>query len=171
MGNDEATSIRSARLSTGYAFALALIAACAACTGSPASPTPGSTGEWGPLAVVDAPPNGDFARMPGVLRLTDRCAMLEADTGDLILLAWPANETAWQPETGTIAFRQRSGNIVEVRDGDAVVLGGSGEAFSGPEALGTIEDWVARLDWVATPAEACTADLGWSIGDVSIGDE
>ncbi|MCC6618185.1 MAG: hypothetical protein IT341_03990 [Chloroflexi bacterium] len=156
---------------TRYAFALAFIAACAACTGSPASSMPDSTDEWAPLAVVDAPPNGDFARMPGVLRLTDRCAMLEADTGHLILLAWPVNETAWQAETGTIAFRQRSGDVVEVRDGDAVVLGGSGEVFSGPEALGTIEDWIARLEWVAAPDEECTADLSWSIGDVNIGDE
>lgn len=153
---------------TRYAFALAL-AVCAACTSSPASPSPDNDG-WGPLAVVDAPPNGDFARMPGALRLTDRCAMLEPDTGDLILLAWPANETAWQPETGTIAFRQRSGDVVELRDGDALVLGGSGEIFSGPEALGTIEDWIARFDWVSTPDDSCRTDRSWSIGDVSIGD-
>lgn len=156
---------------TRYAFALALVTACAACTNSPASPAPASNDEWGPLAVVDAPPNGDFARMPGVLRLTDQCAMLEPDTGDLVLLAWPVNETAWHPETTTITFRQRSGDVVEVRDGDVVVLGGSGDVFSGPEALGTIEDWIARLDWVASPDDTCRTDRSWSIGELRIGDE
>jgi hypothetical protein len=86
--------------------------------------------------------------MPGVLRLTDQCAMLELSTGDLVLLAWPVNETAWRPETETVVYRQASGDAVEVGDGDAVVLGGSGEVFSGPEAVGTLEDWIARLDWV-----------------------
>ena len=121
--------------------------------------------------MVAAPPNGDFARMPGVLRLTDQCALLEPDTGDLILLAWPVNETAWRAETGTVVYRRPSGDVVEVRDGDAVVLTGSGEVFSGPEAIGTIQDWIARLDWVATPDDTCRTDRSWSIGDVSIGDE
>jgi hypothetical protein len=135
-----------------HAFAITFVALGAACTSrGPASPTPEASDAWGPLAVKDGPPNGDFARMPGVLRLTDQCAMLEPDTGDLILLAWPVNETAWRPESGTVVYRRPSGDVVEVRDGDAVVLGGSGEVFSGPEALGTIEDWIARLDWVATP--------------------
>lgn len=155
-----------------YAFALAFVALGAACT-SPgsASPTHDASDAWGPLAVKDGPPNGDFARMPGVLRLTDLCAMLEPDTGDPILLAWPVNETAWRPESETVVYRRPSGDFVEVRDGDAVVLGGSGEVFSGPEALGTFEDWIARLEWVAAPDEECTADRSWSIGDVSTGDD
>ena len=122
--------------------------------------------------MVDAPPNGDFSRLPGVLRLTDQCAMLEAATGDSVLLAWPATETTWQPETKTVVYRRPSGELAEARDGDAVVLTGSGEVFSGPESEGlTVEAWIDRLDWVAPPDQDCTADSSWSIGDVSIGDE
>ena len=153
------------------ALALVFVAVGAACT-SPASPTHVASDPWGPLAVVDAPPNGDFARMPGVLRLTDNCAMLELATGDLVLLAWPVNETEWRPETETVVYQRRSGDLVEVRDGEAMVLGGSGEVFFGPESEGlTVEAWIARLDWVVAPDEDCTADSSWSIGDVSIGDE
>lgn len=159
------------RLMRVLAFALAFVAFGAACTGpGPASPTREVIDPWGPLAVKDGPPNGDFARMPGVLRLTDQCAMLEA-ADRLVLLAWPVAETAWQPETETVIYRRPSGEVVEVRDGDAVVLTGSGEVFSGPEALGTFEDWIAKLEWVAAPDEDCGADLSWSIGDVSIGDD
>lgn len=155
-----------------HALALTFVALGAACAGpGPVSPTPGASHAWGPLAVKDGPPNGDFARMPGVLRVTDRCAMLEIDAGDRVLLAWPVNETAWRAETGTVVYRRPSGDVVEVRDGDAVVLTGSGEVFSGPEALGTIEDWIARLEWVAIPDETCRTDRSWSIGDVSISDE
>jgi hypothetical protein len=156
-----------------HAFALAFVALGAACTSpGPASPTQEASDAWGPLAVKDGPPNGDFARMPGVLRLTDQCAMLELATGDLVLLAWPVNETAWRPETETVVYRRPSGDAVEARDGDAVVLTGSGEVFSGPESEGlTVDAWIARLDWVTAPDEDCTADLSWSIGDVSIGDE
>jgi hypothetical protein len=154
------------------ALALAFVALGAACTGpGPASPTQEASDALGPLAVKDGPPNGDFARMPGVLRLTDQCAMLELATGDLVLLAWPVNETAWQPETESVGFLRPSGAVVEARDGDPVVLTGSGEVFSGPEALGTFEDWIGRLDWVAPPDDTCRTDLSWSIGDVSIGDE
>ena len=154
-----------------HAFALAFVALGAACIGpGPASRTPDSNDGWGPLAVKDGPPNGDFARMPGVLRLTDQCAMLETATGD-VLLAWPAAETTWRPETETVVFQGPSGDPVEACDSDAVVLTGSGEVFSGPEALGTIEDWIARLDWVATPDNTCRTDRSWSIGDVSIGDD
>jgi hypothetical protein len=153
------------------ALALAVVAVGAACTGpGPESPTQEAGDAWGPLAVKDGPPNGDFVRMPGVLRLTDQCAMLELATGELVLLAWPVNETAWRPETETVVYRRPSGDAVEARDGDAVVLTGSGEVFSGPEASGTLGDWIARLDWVTPPDEDCTADLSWSIGDLSIGD-
>lgn len=153
------------------AIALAFVAVGAACA-SPASPTQMASDPWGPLAVVDAPPNGDFSRMPGVLRLTDQCAMLEADTGELVLLAWPVNETAWRPETESVDYQRPSGNPVQVHDGDAMVLTGSGEVFSGPESEGlTVEAWIDRLDWIAAPDEDCTADRSWSIGDVSIGDD
>lgn len=156
---------------TQSAFVLAFVATCAACTSSPASPTPHSNDGWGPLAVVNAPPNGDSARMPGVLRVTDQCVMLEPDVGDMILLAWPVNETAWRPETESVVYRRAAGDVIEVRDGDAVVLGGSGEVFSGPEALGTVEEWIARLDWIATPDDTCRSDRSWTIGNLSIGDE
>lgn len=117
--------------------------------------------------MVNGPPNGDFARMPGVLRLTDRCAMLETATGDLVLLAWPVDETVWRPDTRTVVYLRRSGDAVEVRDGDALVLGGSGPVFSGPESEGlTLEAWIGRLDWVAAPHEDCAAGRSWSIGDV-----
>jgi hypothetical protein len=156
-----------------HALAVVFVALGAACTSpGPTSPTQEASNAWGPLAVKDGPPNGDFARMPGVLQLTEQCAMLELDTGDLVLLAWPVKETAWRPETETVIYQRASGDAVEVRDGDAVVLTGSGEVFSGPESEGlTLDAWIARLDWVAPPAEACTTDVSWSIGDVSIGDE
>ena len=104
-------------------FILAFLALGAACTPpDPASLTQKASDAWGPLAVVDGPPNGDFARMPGVLRLTDRCAMLELDTGDLVLLAWPVDESAWRPDTESVVYQRPSGGAVEVQNGTLAAI-------------------------------------------------
>ena len=135
---------------------------------APACVTPGGedTTAWGPLAVVNQPPNGDFARTEGVVRLTDECAMLEVPNGDVLLLVWPADATTWQAESETILYRGFGGGVVEVGDGQEVVLSGSGEPFVGPEVEVTMTEWVAAREWEAAPRVSCAAVQTWSIGEV-----
>ena len=160
MDNQRSRRARSSAL-VPLLVLLALAAACA---------TPGGedTAPWGPLAVVNQPPNGDFARTEGVMRLTGECAMLEVLNGDVLLLVWPADATTWQPESKTILSRGFGGEVVAVGDGQEVVLSGSGTPFIGPEAEMTMAEWVAAREWEAAPRGSCTSDQAWSIGEVAL---
>jgi hypothetical protein len=84
--------------------------------------------------------------------------------GGETLLVWPSDRTIWSPEPPTITFANFDGSIVTVRDGDDVVLGGSGDS----KADGGLsdEDWVARTEWVAPPSLSCSLDQRWVVGAV-----
>lgn len=116
---------------------------------------------WGPLAV--GPPSGDDARIEGTVRIDGRCVFLEVQ-GEDVLLVWPVDRTTWDPVGGDISFLHPDGDVIEVRSGDAVALGGSGTG-GGEDPAG--DAWLGRVDWVAPPARECLGRGGaWFVSDV-----
>ena len=127
------------------------------------SPSAGpSAGPWGPLAVT--PENaGMDARNEGSLILTDRCAFLERG-GERELLVWPANQTTWSPASAEIAFRRTNGEVMTMRDGERIVLGGGGSSRAEGGLAGA--DWAGQVEWVAKPDPGCLVDVRWFVSDV-----
>lgn len=115
------------------------------------------------LTISDTPVVIDTTSFGGTLRITDMCVFLES-RGEVTLLFWPADRTAWSAESRAITFQNLDGNVATVADGDQVVLGGggAGEADSGISG----EDWVRRTDWVAPPDLSCPLDPRWGVGAV-----
>lgn len=103
------------------------------------------------------------ARNEGSLVITDRCTFLERG-GEREFLTWPADQTVWDPTTASIAFRRPSGEVVTLRNGDRVVLGGGGSS-RGENGLGGMQ-WTSRLTSVAPPAPECLIDVRWEVSDV-----
>lgn len=136
--------------------ALLLITAIAiGCGGAPAP-------SWGPLAV--AVMDGAMqARNEGTLEITDQCAFLERD-GERELLVWPASQTTWSPATAEIVFRRADGEMLTLRDGDDVVLGGGGSSVAEDGIAGQV--WAGQFDWVAAPAPECLIDIRFVVSDV-----
>jgi len=128
--------------------------------------------EWGPLAVAECCVGGDFARNEGLLHISDRCVNLEVGSGRSLLLLWGSDTTTWDPEANAIHFQRRDGQGVELRDGQSVIVGGSGEAFTDdPDASEGLpwHEWVERIDWVAEPDESCAvADGSWGVGNAEV---
>lgn len=127
------------------------------------SPSAGPSADpWGPLAVT--PENaGMDARNEGILILTDRCAFLERG-GERELLVWPANQTTWSPATAGIVFRRSSGEVMTMRDGERIVLGGGGWSRAEGGLAGA--DWAGQIEWVAEPDPGCLVDVRWLVSDV-----
>jgi hypothetical protein len=117
---------------------------------------------WGPLAVM-VTDSGMQARNEGMLVMTDHCVFLERG-GDRQFLVWPANDTSWLPATKEIAFRRMNGEVISVRDGQLVVLGGGelSRTVDGPNG----EKLPRRIDWVVAPDPACVVDVRWLVSDV-----
>ena len=139
------------------------VVAAPSATSSVPNESPSPSGTWGPLAVV--PPQGgtDTARAEGTLRITDECVFL-VWAGRRELLVWPADRTRWNPRTRTITFTNFDGSTVSVSDGMQVVLGGGGD--SNEESGTTTEEWLARTQWIARPADSCPLDSRWWVGVV-----
>jgi hypothetical protein len=139
-------------------------------TSTSASPTIASSASvgdlWGPLAVVPPQDGADTARTEGKLRITATCVSLEF-AGDSTLLYWPSDRTTWNAGALTITFANYDGSVVTVRDGDAVVLGGSGD--NGTESGTSGQAWVERTVWVARPSPSCSLDRRWAVGAVGPG--
>lgn len=133
---------------------------------SPVEPSAAPVATWGPLAVIPPQDGADTARTEGTLRITDACVFLES-AGDLTVLFWPADRTTWAVGSQAITFDNFDGTVVTVGDGDAVVLGGSGDSESNSGISG--EAWVAEMDWIAPPASTCTLDMWWYVGAVELG--
>ena len=130
-------------------------------------------GEWGPLAVTTGPGNGDLALTTGVLRISDACVVLETMEDRPTLLVWSSRQATWDAQSHGIVFHTRDGQVVEIRDGQQVRLGGSDRGFS-PEVVSDGEwdgrswdEWITTIDWAAAPDPTCHADFVWSVGDVS----
>lgn len=129
-------------------------------------------GEWGPLAVADCCVGGDFARNEGVLRISDRCVNLDVSNGRSLLLLWGSDTTTWDSAANAIHLKRWDGQVVVLRDGQRVIVGGSGEAFTDdPDASEGLpwHEWVERMDWVAEPDESCAvADGYWGVGNAEV---
>jgi hypothetical protein len=123
-----------------------------------------STSAWGPLAVV--PPSSGVmeALTAGTLRITDACVFLEEPGGNIALLVWPADRTAWNAEEQAITLENLDGSAVTLRDGDPVSLGGGGDSVAESGVSG--EEWVRQTDWVAPPAPSCPIDAHWYVGEI-----
>jgi hypothetical protein len=132
---------------------------------SPVEPSASPVAAWGPLAVIPPQDGADTARTEGTLRITDTCVVLEF-RGEVTLLFWPADRTTWSPESQTITFANFDGSVVTVGDGDAVVLGGSGDSEAESGLSG--EEWIGRMTWVAPPAPSCPLDTRWGVGAVEL---
>ncbi len=134
---------------------------------APVAPSVLPVDTWGPLAVLPPRDGMNTLAAGGPLRITDTCVYLEAH-GQVYLLLWHADQVTWNEESRTITFENfpwsDDGRIVTLRDGDQVVVGGSG---SGDDEGGeSSEEFVSRMEWVAPPASSCTLDPWWSVGAV-----
>jgi hypothetical protein len=129
-------------------------------------------GEWGPLAVAACCVGGDFARNEGVLHISDRCVSLDASSGQSILLLWGSDTTTWDPQANAIHLKGWDGQVVTLRDGQSIIVGGSGESFTDDPAASEglpWQEWVERIDWVAEPDESCAAADGyWGVGNAEV---
>jgi hypothetical protein len=146
-------------------LAMLAVAACGPTQPSTAPNSPAVVeAQWGPLAVFRSPLAME-ARNEGTIVITDRCTFLERG-GQREFLAWPVDQTTWDPATASIDFRTRFGVTITVWNGDSVVLGGGGSS-RGEDGLGGVE-WASRLTWVAPPAPECLIDLRWEVSDVQL---
>ncbi len=134
-------------------------------TASPSEAPASAPTPWGPLAVLPAQDGMDTLGLEGPLRITDTCVYLEAH-GQVYLLFWHAGQVTWNEVSRTITFENfpgvDDGRIVTLRDGDEVVIGGSGGGGEGESG----EEFVRRMDWVSPPASSCSLDQWWSAGSV-----
>lgn len=108
---------------------------------------------WGPLAVVRS--TGDDARTEGTLRITEECVFIESQ-GEIALLVWPADRTAWDPVARRVSFRRSNGQLVAMQSGAAVALGGGGSSAARD----------SHVDWIASPAPSCLTRGRWFVSDV-----
>jgi hypothetical protein len=85
--------------------------------------------------------------------------------GEVTLLTWPADRTAWDEASRTITFENFDGTVVTVSDGDDIVVGGSGgSSESQGEGSLTSEEYMDRIDWIAPPAASCPLENWWGVG-------
>jgi hypothetical protein len=167
-----------------------LLASAAACGGpvpstllgpsaamTPSAPAPSATAPLpstgrarspdarGPLALILSTEGGDTARSEGSLDLAGSCATLHS-TGEIALLVWPIDRTSWNADDGSVAFRNSDGSPTVARNGDLVVVGGSGESFE--EAGITLQEWEAQQRWAISPSGQCRADAYWVVDDLRL---
>jgi hypothetical protein len=137
---------------TAMTLMATLLAACVSAPGV----------SWGPLAVT--PTNaGMAARNEGTLVLTEQCTFLER-AGERELLVWPANQTSWSPATAEISFRRSEGQVMTMRHGQRIVLGGGGSSRAEDGLDG--EEWASRIDWLVAPDPGCLVDVRFLVSDV-----
>ena len=124
---------------------------------------PGGPAEWGPLAVMRST-GGDQALSTGVLRISDRCVLLEGGDGESELLVWPAGRTRWDPDRDSIAFTNSDGTRFSLRDGEVLNVGGGGDSTAESGVSGA--EWAESVDWVAAPDPACPMESRWYVGEI-----
>lgn len=103
-----------------------------------------------------------MARREGVLRISAQCVFLEDLGRNNNLLIWPASHTTWDAATAAIRFVRRNGELIVVRDGDRVALGGSGSPIP------NWSEFVESVDWTSPPQAGCIASQSWSVGNVTM---
>lgn len=131
---------------------------------SPGGDRSGEPQPWGPLAVMEMS-GGMDALTTGVLRVTDRCVLLETAGGESELLVWPADRTRWDEATGTIRFTNPPvGDEFTLRDGQPVSFGGGGDSTAEGGVSGA--EWAASVDWIAAPDPSCPMEIRWFVSSV-----
>lgn len=145
--------------------ALTVFLLLSACGGAPGDDiTVQAAGEeWGPLAVVAGSGSGGEALAHGTLQVTDHCVLLD-ESGEDVLLLWPADRTSWDPDTRTVTFEKDDGEAVPVGDGDEVRLGRGGSSID--EGGPSDEEFLAAVEWESEPAESCLTDARWGVNSV-----
>jgi hypothetical protein len=98
------------------------------------------------------------------------CVVVRDGNGDAWQLLWAEGRTTWNDQSRTLAFQNLDGEVIEVRDGDNVVLGGSGQIFSDPLDPESVDwaTWKQEIEWVAEPREEC-ATRAWAVGSLGLG--
>jgi hypothetical protein len=124
---------------------------------------PGGPVEWGPLAVAPST-GGAEALNSGVLRITDRCVVLETAGGEPELLVWPADRTRWDAADKSIGFSEPGGRQVTLANGLEVSFSGGGDGTAESGVSGA--EWASSVDWVAAPDAACPMEIRWYVGEV-----
>lgn len=141
--------------------ALLIVLALAACGDDDASDQDGNASvgrEWGPLAVIDGPPNVEEAGAGGILTISDVCVTLnQPETEGRTTLAWPSEATNWNPDKGTISYGDNE--VIELSDGDEVTFSGG------------FKDASSNVEWVVEPDPSCPGEGTFFVGDVSEGFE
>ena len=94
------------------------------------------------------------ALIMGRLVSQDGCVLLEVADGSLYGVAWPADHTEWDADTGIIRVRDNEAAI-----GDDVELGGAAHDI-GPET-------VQGFDWVSRPRDECLGEAFVITGSLS----
>jgi len=155
---------RSLALVSTAALLVLAVAVGGPLLGSPAGDLSERPGPWGPVAVMEMS-GGMDALTTGVLRITDRCVVLETAGGESELLVWPADRTRWDEATRTIRFTNPPfGPEFTLQDSQSVSLGGGGDGTD--ESGVTPAEWVASIDWVAAPDPSCPMQIRWSVSEV-----
>jgi hypothetical protein len=124
-----------------------------------------SARDWGPLAVDDSQEAGE-ALMRGTINITDDCVILDEESGGEVLLVWPADRTRWDPSSRSITVQNFNGALNTFSDGNHLLIGGG--ASSAHEGGQSSSEWIASIEWVAEPRDACLRDVRWFVGEIQI---
>lgn len=157
-------SLVAALVSTGCGRTPPPISSAGIASGSEAASSrdvpssPSGAPSWGPLAVTALRSYG-FAGASGSLRITNECTFLDGLGDQRYLLVWPAHRTRWDAEAQQIIFQIPSGDIVQLRDGQVVRVGGG--VSQAPKA-----SQEPGPDLVVPPDASCDASDWWYVGDV-----
>ena len=117
---------------------------------------------FNPLALAIGA-NGNRARNEGRLEITDTCVFLMHRDNLRTLLIWPAAQTDWDPDTGTILFNRRNGDRLQLFHGQNVEVGGSGGGLGHAAPPAQLLD---QMSWVKPPMPECGAPEYWWMGDI-----
>ena len=154
---------RPSTLVPAAAVVVLAVAIGGALLASPGRTETGGAAGWGPLSVMHM--NGGMdALSTGVLRVTERCVVLETAGGESELLVWPADRTRWNAADGTIGFAHPEWSWLTLRDGEAVSFGGGGDSAAEGGVSGA--EWAASVDWVAPPDPSCPMETRWYVSEV-----
>lgn len=147
-----------------------LLIVAASCQIGDSGGEPGTSSEWGPLAVSESSGYGGRARIAGTMRITEQCVLLleRGDEDEAVLLVWPSAHTNWDGEDMAVEFVSRSGQLTAFRDGDPAVFGGGGTFET--ENDQTVDEFLASVSWTSQPDRECVGDIRWFISDVGVED-
>jgi len=142
---------RSVRTST----AVVLAGILAACSGTANGP---EHDNFGPLAVIEDDGGGqsDALGGTGTVIIGQRCVELDVQ-GTRRLLVWRSADVRWDSVARSIVFAPRGERPIMISNSTNVTVGG--EALPTDDPAGGGNPTVARVRWLATPDDQCSADV------------